>query len=139
MFGPESIGTLFAQTLGVIISMGILVYLFLFPTLLILRYRCPSVPRRFGVPGGKVGAWIATVLPMGYAGIACFFLLIPSDAYLKRVNVDRQTHELTHFAPLACIVLFTIVLYTWGQRQTSYQKPLPATKCAGASLLLFNP
>lgn len=115
--GSESIGTLFTQALGLVISTGILSYLFLIPTLLILRYRYPAVPRRFRVPGGMVGAWIVTLLPMTYACIACYFLLIPGDTYLKQVNVDRPTYELTHFVPLACIVLLAIVLYVWGQRE----------------------
>jgi hypothetical protein len=62
-----------------------------------------------------VGAWIVTLLPVLYVGIACFYLLIPSDIYLQNNNLDRPTFELTHFVPLACIVLLTLVLYVCGQ------------------------
>ena len=116
-FGSESIGTLFAQVLGVGILTTILAYLLIFPTLLILRYKYPAVPRRYRVPGGRVGAWIVTLLPMAYVSIACYFLLIPSDVYLKNNHLDRMTFELTHFVPPACIVLLTVTLYVWGQRQ----------------------
>jgi amino acid transporter len=116
-FGSESIGTLFAQVLGVVISTVILAYLLIFPTFLLLRYKYPAVPRTYRVPGGIVGAWIVTLLPMAYVGIACYFLLIPSDVYLKSNHLDRLTFELTHFVPLACIVLLTIVLYVWGQQE----------------------
>jgi glutamate:GABA antiporter len=58
-----------------------------------------------------------TLLPMMYVGIACYFLLIPSDVYLQRNQLDRLTFELTHFVPLTCIGLLTIVLYIWGQRE----------------------
>ncbi len=58
-----------------------------------------------------------TLLPMLYVGIACYFLLIPSDAYLQVNHLDRLTFELAHFVPLACIVLLTIVLYIRGQRE----------------------
>ncbi len=116
-FGSESIGTLFAQVLGVAISTALLSYLLIFPTFLILRYTYPSVPRPYRVPGGLVGAWIVTLLPMVYMGIACYFLLIPSDVYLKNNHLDRLTFELTHFVPLACIVLLTLVLYAWGHRE----------------------
>ena len=116
-FGSESIGALFVQVLGVTISTALLAYLLMFPTFLILRYRYPAVPRRYRVPGGLVGAWIVTLLPMLYVGISCYFLLIPSDAYLQNNPLDRLTFELTHFMPLACIVLLTIMLYIWGQRE----------------------
>ncbi len=116
-FGSGSIGTLFAQVLGVAISTALLAYLLIFPAFLILRYKYPAVPRRYRVPGGMIGAWIVTFLPMAYVGIACYFLLIPSDVYLKNNHLDRLTFELTHFVPLACIILLTIVLYAWGQRE----------------------
>jgi len=58
-----------------------------------------------------------TILPIAYAGIACYFLLIPSDVYLKNNHLDRLTFELTHFVPLACIIVLTIVLYVWGQKE----------------------
>jgi glutamate:GABA antiporter len=116
-FGSESSGTLFAQVLGIGISTLILAYLLMFPTFLILRYKHPAVPRTYRVPGGIVGAWVVTLLPMAYGGIACYFLLIPSDGYLKNNHLDRLTFELTHFVPLACIMLLTIVLYAWGQRE----------------------
>jgi glutamate:GABA antiporter len=54
---------------------------------------------------------------MAYVGIACYFLLIPNESYLKSNHLDRLTFELTHFVPLACIVLLTIVLFVWGQRE----------------------
>ncbi len=116
-FGSESIATLFAQVLGVAISTLLLAYLLMFPCFLILRYRYPAVPRRYLVPGGLVGAWIVTLLPMAYVGIACYFLLIPSEVYLQNNHLDRLTFELAHFVPLACIGLLTIVLYIWGQRE----------------------
>ncbi len=116
-YGSESIGALFVQVLGVAISTALLAYLLMFPTFLILRYKYPAVLRRYRVPGGLVGAWIVTILPMAYVGIACYFLLIPSEGYLQHNHLDRLTFELVQFVPLACIVLLTIVLYIWGQRE----------------------
>ena len=116
-FGSESIGTLFVQVLSVAILTALLAYLLMFPTFLILRYRYPAVPRRYRVPGGLVGAWIVTLLPMLYVGIACYFLLIPNDVYLQNNHLDRLTFELTHVVPLVCIIVLTIVLYIWGQRE----------------------
>ncbi len=117
VFGSESIGVLFTQLFNAAVLILILAYLLIFPTFLVLRYKYPALPRRYRVPGGMVGAWIVTLLPMAYAGIACFFLLFPSQNYLQNNNLDRLTFELTQFVPLACIVLLTIVLFVWGQTQ----------------------
>ena len=116
-FGSGNIETLFVQVLSVAISTALLAYLLMFPTFLILRYKYPAVPRRYRVPGGLVSAWIVTLLPMLYVGIACYFILIPTDVYLQNNHLDRLTFELTHFVPLACIIVLTIVLYIWGQRE----------------------
>jgi glutamate:GABA antiporter len=116
-FGSGTIEALFVQVLGVAISTALLAYLLMFPNCLILRYKFPTLPRRYLVPGGIVGAWVVTLLPMLYCGIACYFLLVPSDMYLQNNHLDRLTFELTHFAPLFCIVLLTIVLYIWGHKE----------------------
>jgi amino acid transporter len=116
--GSETIGILFTQALGIGILTTILAYLLIFPTFLVLRYKYPGVPRRYRVPGGMLGAWIVTLLPVAYAGIACFFLLFPSEVYLEINHLDRLTFELTQFVPLACIALYTIVLFVWGQRES---------------------
>jgi amino acid transporter len=116
-FGSESIGMLFTQVFGVAVLTLILAYLLIFPTFLVLRYKYPAVPRGYRVPGGMVGAWIVTLLPMAYAGMACFFLLFPSGIYLQNNHLDRLTFELTQFVPLICIVLLSIVLYVWGQTE----------------------
>jgi glutamate:GABA antiporter len=116
-FGSESIGALFVQVLSVAILTALLAYLLMFPTFLILRYKYPAVPRRYRVPGGLLGAWLVTLLPIAYVGIAFYFLLIPSDVYLQNNHLDRLMFELTHFVPLACIIVLTIVLYIWGQSE----------------------
>jgi amino acid transporter len=116
-YGSERIGALFVQVLGVAISTALLAYLLMFLAFLILRYKYPAVTRTYRVPGGLVGAWIVTLLPVAYVGISCYFLLIPSDVYLQNNHLDRLTFELTHFVPLACIVALTIVLYVWGHRE----------------------
>ena len=123
-FGSESTEALFVQVLSVAISTALLAYLLMFPTFLILRYTHPAVPRGYRVPGGLVGAWIVTLLPVLFVGIACYFLLIPSDVYLQNNHLDRLTFELAHFVPLAGIALLTIVLYIWGQREKQNQDVL---------------
>jgi hypothetical protein len=73
------------------------------------------VPRIYAVPGGKIGAWIVTLLPLFYAALASYFILIPNQGTLTNDGVDRITYELTQFIPLLIIVLLTTGMYIWGQ------------------------
>src|SRR5579863_5612236 len=78
--GGGSISALFGLVLGFTISTTTLSYLFIFPAYLILRYKYPNIRRPYKVPGGMLGAWIVTVLPLAYAANASYFILIPTDA-----------------------------------------------------------
>jgi amino acid transporter len=103
--------------LGFTISTTTLSYLLFFPCFLILRYKYPNVRRPYKVPGGMVGAWIVTILPVFYAALASYFVLIPTDETVSSYpNITRLTYELTVFIPLIIIVLLTVVFYIWGQR-----------------------
>ncbi len=75
-----NIVALFGLVLGFTISTTTLSYLFIFPAYIILRYKYPNVRRPYKVPGGMVGAWIVTILPLIYAVVASYFILIPTDA-----------------------------------------------------------
>ncbi|HBE29472.1 MAG TPA: hypothetical protein DDW25_11345 [Ktedonobacter sp.] len=118
-FGTGNIATLFQLVLGFVISTTTLSYLFIFPAYLILRYKYPDIRRPYRVPGGMVGAWIVTLLPLAYAAIASYFILWPTDANVS--SVGRLTYELTQFVPLGIIALLTIVFYVWGQNEASNQ------------------
>ncbi|HLX39990.1 MAG TPA: APC family permease [Ktedonobacteraceae bacterium] len=116
--GGGSISALFGLVLGFTISTTTLSYLFIFPAYLILRYKYPNIRRPYKVPGGMLGAWIVTVLPLAYAAIASYFILIPTDATVASTTLSRLTYELTQFAVLGVIFLLTIVFYIWGQLES---------------------
>lgn len=118
-FGNGTTATLFQLVLGFTISTTTLSYLFIFPAYIILRYKYPNVPRVYKVPGGMVGAWIATILPLAYALVASYFILVPTDASVS--SVGRLTYELTQFLPLAIIFLLTVVFYIWGHAEKRNQ------------------
>ena len=120
-FGSGSISTLFALVLGFVISTTVLSYLFIFPSFLLLRYKYPNVNRPYRVPGGMVGAWIVTLLPLAYAAIAGYFILIPTDATVAGYSLTRVTYELTQFIPLVIILLLTTVFYIWGHAEKRNQ------------------
>jgi amino acid transporter len=111
-FGSPTLTGLFSTVLGFTISTTTISYLFIFPSYLRLRYKYPDVPRPYKVPGGLVGAWIVTILPLAFAVIASIFILWPSSV---PGGMTRLTYELTQFIVLGIIVLLTIVFYVWGQ------------------------
>ncbi|HZS76874.1 MAG TPA: APC family permease [Ktedonobacteraceae bacterium] len=116
-FGSGNIVTLYGLVFGFVVSTTTLSYLFIFPAYFILRLKYPNVPRPYKVPGGTVGAFIAMLLPLIYAAVASYFILIPTDATLTNDGVDRLTYELTQFVPLAVIVLLTVIFYVWGHAE----------------------
>jgi glutamate:GABA antiporter len=109
-----NIATLFALVLGFTISTTTLSYLFIFPAYIILRYKYPNVRRPYKVPGGMAGAWIVTILPLAYAAVASYFILIPTDSTVSGYGVSRLTYELSQFIPLLLILLLTTVFFIWG-------------------------
>lgn len=113
-----NIATLFGLVLGFTISTTTLSYLFIFPAYIILRYKYPNVRRPYKVPGGMVGAWIVTLLPLTYAVVASYFILIPTDATVSGyTGITRLTYELTQFIPLLFIFLLTAVFFIWGHME----------------------
>jgi len=116
-FGAGDITTLFALVFGFVISTTTLSFLFIFPAYFILRLKYPNIHRPYRVPGGMVGAAIVTILPLAYAAIASYFILVPTDDTITKYGVSRGTYELTQFIPLTIILVLTIVFYVWGQRE----------------------
>lgn len=131
-----NLATLFGLVLGFTISTTTLSYLFIFPAYLILRYKYPNVRRPYTVPGGMVGAWIATLLPLAYAVIASYFILIPTDQTITNNSVSRLTYELTQFIPLLAIGLLTVVFYIWGQMETRNKDVVVELETGGGEELI---
>ncbi len=116
-FGNGGVTALFQIVLGFTVATTTISYLFIFPAFLILRYKYPNVERPYRAPGGMVGAWIITILTTGYAAIATYFILVPTDSAVSGYGVSRFTYEATEFGALAIIFLLTVVFYVWGHRE----------------------
>ncbi len=114
-----NIGSLFAVVLGFTISTTTLSYLFIFPAFLILRYKYPNVYRPYKVPGGMVGAWIVTLLPLAYAAIGSYFILLPATISVS--GISKTTYIVTQFVALGIIFLLAIVFYVWGHMEKRNQ------------------
>ncbi|GER89330.1 putative amino acid permease [Dictyobacter vulcani] len=133
-FGDGSVQSLFTLVLGFTVSINTLSYLLIYPTYLILRYKYPEVKRPYRVPGGKFGAWLVTILTTGYAAIAVFFMLFPTDDVIKQAKVERFPYEATQLTALGIVVLLTIIFYYWGKREQKQELSAQAasTKEAGS-------
>ncbi len=114
-YGNSNIQGLFTLVLGFAISTTTLSYLFVFPAYLRLKHKYPQIHRPYSVPGGIIGAWLVTILPMAYVIMATVFVLYPPDAVVNLAGVSRQTYEMTQLIPLAIIGVLTVVFYVWGQ------------------------
>ena len=59
-------------------------YLLMFPALLVLRHKHPDQPRPYTIPGGKAGAWIATLLCEAGIVLTLFlFFYFPAEGVSK--------------------------------------------------------
>lgn len=126
-FSSGTLQSLFVLVIGFTISVNTLAYLFIFPDLLLLRYKQPGVKRPYRVPGGLPGAWLVTLLAMFFTIIVSFFLLFPTDDAIQSAGVSRLTYETTQLVTLAVIILLTIVFYLWGQRERAQHEHSQST------------
>ncbi|GCE24040.1 hypothetical protein KDK_78400 [Dictyobacter kobayashii] len=116
-FGAGTLQSLFTLVLGFTVSVNTLAYLFIFPDLLLLRYKQPAANRPYRVPGGVVGAWLVSILSMFYTIIVSYFLLFPASDAIKSSGVSRLTYEVTQLVALGSIILLTVLFYLWGRRE----------------------
>ena len=127
---------LFGLVLGFTISTTTLSYLFIFPAYLILRYKYPGIRRPYKVPGGMVGAWIVTILPLAYAALASYFVLWPAASTVANSGVSRVTYELSQLIPLGIIFLLTVVFYVWGHAEKRNQDVFVEVTTSGEEFAL---
>jgi amino acid transporter len=137
-FGSGNITTLFALVIGFVISTTTLSYLFIFPAYFILRRKYPNIHRPYKVPGGMVGVVIVTVLPLLYAAVASYFILVPTDATIQNSGVSRLTYELTQFVPLSIILVLTIVFSVWGQMEKRNQDVIVEVNLEAETAIVVN-
>ena len=116
-FSSGTLQSLFILVLGFTVSVNTLAYLFIFPDLLLLRYKQPDARRPYRVPGGLPGAWIVTILSMFFTIIVSYFLLFPTSDVIQSAGVSRLTYEATQLITLGVIVLLAVIFYLWGRRE----------------------
>ena len=102
----------FSATLTTSISLIVLAYLMIYPAFLALRHAEPGLDRPFRVPGGALGATVATVLATGWSLLTATCLLWPGfgtadpDRHLPAAFTgERARFEVLVIAPVVVVIV----------------------------------
>jgi amino acid transporter len=115
----------FAVVLTIAISTTLISYLWIFPTVLKLRYSHPQVRRPYRHPWGMAGIWASTILVMVWIALGSFEAVFPG--ILERIfrvpydfrgtwHVARGTYEALSLGTLAVIVIVCVIGYIAAAR-----------------------
>jgi glutamate:GABA antiporter len=119
VYANGSIASLFAVVLSLAISTTTFSYVFVFPALIVLRYKFPTVVRPYQIPGGMAGAWIVGGITWLYAMAATVFSLWPglftSGVLGQTSNVDRAPFEISVLVTMAIIIGIGVAFYFMGK------------------------
>lgn len=123
-------GKYFSAGLNLAISMTLIAYLTVFPSLPVLRGRFPELARPFTVPGGRIGGWLASILTTAIAAFTMCQLIwpgigigwfgssgSPDDALPAGFAGQRLAYELTQIVPLAVFLSIGVVFAVIGRVQ----------------------
>jgi amino acid transporter len=141
-FSGNNTNNYFKAVLGLAISTTTIAYLFIYPSLIRLRYTHPEVERPYRVPGGMVGVWIVGVLTTAWALLATVALVWPGfgvgwfgtagnpDASLP-TGLTRGQFELTQVIPLAFLVAVGVLFYVLGRQTREQEVDVPQSILEG--------
>ena len=113
----------FTVVLYLATSTTLLSYLLIFPTVVKLRNAHGHVHRPYRVPGGSIGLWVCTLVPLGWMILGSWVALFPGtletlfghdysvqDSY----GVSRMRFEVFTLGTLAVILLAGVIFYILG-------------------------
>ena len=93
------------------IALIVLAYLLIFPAFLVLRHTARDLHRPFRLPGGTVGAWLATLAATAWSLLAAVCLLWPGfgtgdpDHHLPAAFHDQRLRfELVIVTPVLVVI-----------------------------------
>ncbi|MBX9743776.1 MAG: APC family permease, partial [Chlamydiales bacterium] len=84
-----------------------IMYILLFISALVLRYKQPHIERIYKVPGGQLGMWITCLLGLTGSAFGCIIGFFP-PSQLERENIVLSTCILVGASFLFCILPFLI-------------------------------
>jgi amino acid transporter len=126
----------FKAVLGLAISTTTIAYLFIYPSIIKLRYSHPEVERPYRVPGGMLGVWIVGVITTAWALLATIVLVWPgfgvgwfrtsgtADASLPS-GLTRLEFEKTQVIPLVVLVAVGVLFYVLGRHTREQEVDVP--------------
>ena len=119
----------FAAGISLTICTTFISYVLTFPSLVVLRRKFPDTPRPYAVPGGRVGAWVVTVLATGLVFFTVIVLLWPgfgvgwfgtegdpADSLPAGFEGQRLAYTLSQVLPLALFLAVGLLFYALGRR-----------------------
>ncbi len=133
-----NLGNFFSIMLSLAVSTTAVSYFFILPALLRLRTLYPAAHRPYRVPGGRAGAWIATVITEAFVVVTAVTLLWPGainslfgETYSVQASwgVTRLFFESVTLG--AFIVLVLIGLAFWGIGERARRRGLLGPDMAG--------
>jgi len=119
----QSTANAFTVVLDIAISTTLISYLWIFPTVLKLRYSHPDVERPYVHPWGMTGLWISTILVTGWIALGSWVAVFPDT--LERLfgvgygfkgswGVGQGEFEALTLGTLAVIVVVGVIGYWAG-------------------------
>jgi amino acid transporter len=119
----QSTASAFTVVLDIAISTTLISYLWIFPTVLKLRYAYPTVERPYTHPWGMPGLWVSTILVTGWIALGSWVAVFPDT--LERVfgvgynfkdswGVSQREFEALTLGTLAIIVVVGLIGYYAG-------------------------
>ncbi len=92
-----------------------LMYILLFISALILRYKYPRIQRTYQVPGGKPGLWIISLLGLTGSSFGCLIGLLPPS----QLNTGNPLHKTaTHHSGGTLFCGLPFLIYNTGKRSS---------------------
>jgi amino acid transporter len=124
----------FQVVLDVAISTTLISYLWIFPSVLRLRFTHPEVHRPYNVPLGRTGVWLASGLATFWVALGSWVAVFPGT--LERVfgvpydfvdewGVSRARFEALSVGALAIIVAVGVAGYAFGTRVREREVDVP--------------
>jgi amino acid transporter len=126
----------FTVVLYMAISTTLVSYLFIFPTVIKLRYTHPDVERPYRVPGGNVGVWAAAIVATAWIVLAAWVAIFPDTLeralgvgydFVETWGVTQARFEVFTLGTLAVVALFGIIGYVLGRPLREGEVEPPAT------------
>ena len=138
-FTAGDTGKYFSAGLNLAISMTMVAYLTVFPTLPVLRRKFPEITRPFVVPGGRVGGYLVSVLSTAIVVFTMCQLVwpgvgtgwfgsagVPDEALPDSFAGQRWTYELTQLVPLVVFLgigVVFVLIGRWEARRSAEELP----------------